>query len=92
MVGVEQGGCLSNKLIADRIQRIAWQVLEVGDRGGQNQAPHPDQIPDQNIKPMQFRNQVRGMWAQSRHQWQVWAVAPFAFLHTLPVSLHSSAL
>ena len=44
MVGVEQGGCLSNKLIADGIQRIAWQVLEAGDSGGQIEAPHPDQI------------------------------------------------
>ena len=28
---------------------------------------------------MQVENQVRGMWALSRHQWQVWAEAPFAF-------------
>ena len=32
MVGVEQVGWLSNQLIADRIQRMAWQILGTGDR------------------------------------------------------------
>ena len=40
---------------------------------------------------MQFRNQVRGMWALSRHQWQVWAVAPFAFPSTLHCTLVTSS-